>query len=142
MNRSPGCTRRGRQLTDAEWEKDAYFHRVDTHSTEAMLSWLRSVSYSLENYGIRRNKDVRRDLAQTAEGIRARVRELDTRPDGAVFVTGVAAGIQREEDVRAARLAARQRRSSQPPFQSLPVIRGQLEIRGRLHDGHGTKTSR
>ena len=55
---------------------------------------------------------------------------------------GAAAGIQREEDVRAARLAARHRRSSQLPFQSLPVIRGQLEIRGRLHDGHGTKISR
>ena len=54
-------------------------------------------------------------------------------------IGGATAGIKGEQDARTTRLPAGRRWSSQPRFHGVPMVRAQLEVRGRLHDDHSTR---
>ena len=76
-------------------------------------------------------------LGETAAVPQVHGRPTDVQELGGIG--GATAGIKGEQDARTTRLPAGRRWSSQPPFQGVPMVRAQLECRGRLHDDHSTK---
>ena len=76
-------------------------------------------------------------LGEIAAAPRVHGRPTDVQELGGIG--GAAAGITGDQDARTRRLPAGRRWSSQPPFQGVPMVRAQLEFRGRLHDDHSTR---